>query len=300
MHERAANQVEQFINHLEHERRLSHHTINSYQRDLKQLGRYCDTQALVQWQQLTTRHVRAFVAWRHHQNISGRSLQRELSTLRSFFNYLLREKIVAINPGIGVPAPKRQQRLPRAMDIEQVTRLVEISDETPLALRDRAIFELFYSSGLRLAEMVSLNQFDIDDSDSTLRVTGKGSRTRVVPVGRYASQAMGKWLKVRGQLAKSDEQALFVSRQGKRLSPRSIQQRLKHWARKQGLESNVHPHMLRHSFASHLLESSADLRAVQELLGHADISSTQIYTHLDFQHLARVYDQAHPRARSKK
>lgn len=300
MHESAVNQVEQFINHLVHERRLSHHTVNSYQRDLKQLARYCDSQAVDQWQQLTAKRVRAFVAWRHHQNIGSRSLQRELSALRSFFNYLLREKIVSINPGIGVPAPKRQQRLPKVLDIEQVTRLVEISDDHPLALRDRAIFELFYSSGLRLAEMVSLDRFDIDDSDSTLRVTGKGSRTRIVPVGRFARQAVRDWLKVRPQLAKSDEQALFVSRQGKRLAPRSIQQRLTYWARKQGLDGSVHPHMLRHSFASHLLESSADLRAVQELLGHADISTTQIYTHLDFQHLARVYDQAHPRARRLK
>ena len=299
MHENAANQVEQFINHLQHERRLSHHTISSYQRDLRQLCRYCDNQALTKWPQLTAKHVRAFVAWRHHQNIGSRSLQRELSTLRSFFNYLLREKIVTNNPGVGVPAPKNRQRLPRTMDIEQVTRLVEINDETPLALRDRAIFELFYSSGLRLAEMVSLNQFDISDSDSTLRVTGKGSRTRVVPVGRYARESVEKWLKVRTQLAKSDEQALFVSRQGKRLSSRSMQQRLTYWAKRQGLEGRVHPHMLRHSFASHLLESSADLRAVQELLGHADISTTQIYTHLDFQHLAKVYDQAHPRAKKK-
>lgn len=300
MQENAANWVQRFINHLENERRLSPHTLSNYQHDLKQLTCFCDTNSINNWQQVTVKHVRAYVAWRHRQGIGSRSLQRELSALRSFFNYLLRERVVSNNPGSGVPAPKSKQRLPKAMDIEQVTRLVEIKGDTPLAVRDRAIFELFYSSGLRLAELVALNLFDIEQGDATVRITGKGSKTRVVPVGRYALQAVDEWLRIRSQLASSGESALFVSSRGNRLSPRSVQQRLQYWAQKQGLNSKVHPHMLRHSFASHILESSADLRAVQELLGHADISTTQVYTHLDFQHLAKVYDQAHPRARKQK
>jgi integrase/recombinase XerC len=291
---------ERFLQHLQHERRLSPHTLESYHRDLSRLQEYCDSVAIDDWSSLDSHGVRGFVAWRHRKGAGGRTLQRELSALRSFFNFLLREKVVGGNPGVGVPAPRVEKRLPRALDVDQTGRLLAIHDDSPLALRDRAILELFYSSGLRLAELISLDLESIDRSDATVRVTGKGDKTRVVPVGRMALQALAAWLKERGRFAAPEQRALFVSKEGKRLSPRSVQKRLRQWAIKQGLTTSVHPHMLRHSFASHILESSGDLRAVQELLGHADIATTQIYTHLDFQHLAKVYDQAHPRAHKRK
>lgn len=292
--------LERFFGYLQHERRLSPHTLSNYTRDLTRLTEYCDSMGIADWTGLDSHGVRSFVAWRHRKGVGGRSLQRELSALRSLYNFLLRERVVGSNPGIGVPAPKAEKRLPRALDVDQTGHLLDIHDDSPLALRDKAMMELVYSSGLRLAELISLDLDSIDRSDATVRITGKGSKTRVVPVGRMALQALGQWLRVRGQLASPEQRALFVSKNGKRLSPRSVQQRMREWALKQGLDSRVHPHMLRHSFASHILESSGDLRAVQELLGHADIATTQVYTHLDFQHLAKVYDQAHPRARRRK
>lgn len=292
--------LQRFFTYLQHERRLSPHTLSNYRRDLTRLQAYCEAMGVAEWQALDSHGVRNFVAWRHRQGIGGRSLQRELSALRTLYNFLLRERVVGSNPGIDVPAPKGQRRLPRALDVDQISHLLAIHDDSPLAIRDRTIMELIYSSGLRLAELISLDLESIDRSDSTVRVTGKGSKTRLVPVGRQALEALGQWLRVRGQLASPEQRALFVSRDGNRLSPRSVQQRLRQWSIGQGLGSPVHPHMLRHSFASHILESSGDLRAVQELLGHADIATTQVYTHLDFQHLAKVYDQAHPRARKRK
>jgi integrase/recombinase XerC len=300
MGEEALQWLERFFAYLHNERRLSPHTLSNYHRDLQQLRRFCQQQAIAGWEGLDAFGVRRYVAWRHHQGLGGRSLQRELSAIRSFYNFLLREQVVGSNPAVGVPAPKAEKRLPRALDVDQTGHLLAIDDASPLALRDRAMMELIYSSGLRLAELVSLDTDSIDSADATVRITGKGGKTRVVPVGRAALAAVGDWLKVRGQLAPLDEKALFVSQKGRRIAPRSVQQRLRQWAQKQGLPTRVHPHMLRHSFASHILESSGDLRAVQELLGHADIATTQIYTHLDFQHLARVYDQAHPRARKRK
>jgi integrase/recombinase XerC len=296
----AAQWLDRFFGYLQHERRLSPHTLSNYRRDLTRLRDYCDAMGIDDWQGLDSQGVRSFVAWRHRKGIGGRTLQRELSALRSLYNFLLRERVVGSNPGVGVPAPKAEKRLPRALDVDQTGHLLDIRGDEPLTLRDKAVMEMIYSSGLRLAELVSLDLDSIDRSDATVRITGKGSKTRVVPVGRTALQALGAWLKVRGQLAPPEQRALFVSRDGRRLSPRSVQQRLRQWALKQGLDTRVHPHMLRHSFASHILESSGDLRAVQELLGHADIATTQVYTHLDFQHLAKVYDQAHPRARKRK
>jgi integrase/recombinase XerC len=240
------------------------------------------------------------VAKRHRQEISGKTIQRELSSLRSLFNYLLREGLTENNPAQGIKAPKVKRKLPATLDIDQLSSLLDVTDDNPLSLRDLAILELLYSSGLRLAELVSINLQDIDLKSAQLEVTGKGSKTRQVPIGRKAIEALQQWIKVRGNVAKPEEQALFVSKLGKRIHPRTIQQRLKEWALKHGASRSIHPHLLRHSFASHMLESSGDLRAVQELLGHADISTTQIYTHLDFQHLANVYDKAHPRARRKK
>ncbi|HEY0719895.1 MAG TPA: tyrosine recombinase XerC [Gammaproteobacteria bacterium] len=291
-----AEWVERFLAHLQHQRRLSEHTVANYRRDLLRLDEFADRQSLGAWNELDAMQVRAYVAWRHRNGLGGRSLQRELSALRSFFNYLIGEGVASHNPGVDIPAPRSEKRLPKHLNVDQTARLLEIRADDPLALRDKAIMELFYSSGLRLAELLSLDIDSIDSRDGTLRVTGKGAKSRVVPVGRHALAAIEQWLTVRVVLAPLEQKALFISRTGQRLSARSVQQRLHHWSIKQGIDSSLHPHMLRHSFATHLLESSGDLRAVQELLGHADIATTQVYTHLDFQHLARVYDQAHPRA----
>jgi integrase/recombinase XerC len=219
--------------------------------------------------------------------------------VRSFFGYLVREGIAASNPAVDIRAPKAAKRLPGTLDVDQITQLLQVPGDDALAVRDRAIMELFYSSGLRLAELVGLGLTDIDLADRTVRVLGKGAKTRIVPVGRKACEAIRAWLKERAALAGIDETALFVGRNGERLKPRAIQLRIAQWARRAGLPARVYPHLFRHSFATHLLESSKDLRGVQELLGHADISTTQVYTHLDFAHLARTYDASHPRAKRK-
>ncbi|MET0086458.1 MAG: tyrosine recombinase XerC [Sedimenticola sp.] len=292
--------LDHFLEHLRHERRLAENTLSSYTRDLEKVREWCVQQGITDWSGLDQHQVRAYVATRHRKGISGKSLQRELSSLRSLFRYLLREGQVTSNPAQGVRAPKIQRKLPATLDADQLGSMLDAPAEEPLDLRDLAIMELFYSSGLRLSELVSLNTNDIDFNDTTLEVTGKGSKTRRVPVGRKAQEAIQRWLEVRGEIANIEEPALFVGKRGRRINPRTIQERMKRWAIRQGVSRNIHPHLLRHSFASHLLESSGDLRAVQELLGHADISTTQIYTHLDFQHLAQVYDKAHPRARKKK
>jgi integrase/recombinase XerC len=226
-------------------------------------------------------------------------VQRRLSAVRGYFNYLVREGVVASNPAVEIRAPKAARRLPGTLDVDQITQLLEAPAGDALAVRDRAIMELFYSSGLRLAELVGLGLTDVDLADRTARVLGKGAKTRIVPVGRKACEAIRAWLRERGALAGVDETALFVGRNGTRLKPRAVQLRIAHWARCAGLPSRVYPHLFRHSFATHLLESSKDLRGVQELLGHADISTTQVYTHLDFAHLARTYDASHPRAKRK-
>ena len=289
--------LEAFLKTLQH---LSAHTRQAYQRDLAHLQDYCDKYDIRRWCDLDGRQLRGFVAYRHREGIGGRSLQRNLSAIRAFYRYLLTEGEVKNNPAEGIIAPKSPRKLPKVLDADQTSQLVEIDVDDNLAIRDKAILELIYSSGLRLSELISLNISDIDFADRVLTVTGKGNKTRSVPVGRHALTAVKRWLKTRQTMVSSDESALFISKRGKRISTRSVQQRLKEWAIKQGLPDHVHPHMLRHSFASHMLESSGDLRAVQELLGHADISTTQVYTHLDFQHLAQVYDKAHPRAQRKK
>ena len=295
-----AEPINRFIGHLSHERRLSPHTAAAYRRDLDSFERYCEQQQLNDWNAVDIHHVRAFVSARHRQGLSPRSLQRLLAAIRSFYNYLLREHLARNNPANTVPAPKAQKRLPITLDADQMAQLLEIKGDEPQAVRDRAIMELLYSSGLRLAELIAIKLTDISLSDATVTVTGKGAKTRIVPVGRKAVAALNDWLKVRVQLAKTDDDLLFVGPRGGPLSPRTLQARLKHWGIAQGVQLGIHPHLFRHSFASHLLESSGDLRAVQELLGHANISTTQIYTHLDFQHLAHTYDQAHPRAHKKK
>ena len=294
-----AQRIEQFLHHLNVERRLSPHTLSNYRRDLEQARDFAAGQDLTCWRELTTHHLRALVAARHRAGIGGRSLQRLLSALRSFYQYLLREGMVSANPAVGLRAPKAPRRLPKTLDVDQTARLLEWDSDDPLAIRDRAIMELLYSSGLRLSELLNLEVSDLDLKDGTVRVTGKGRKTRVVPVGRHARSALQQWLGIRATFT-THASMLFLSRRGERLAPRTVQQRLQQWGSKRGLPMRLHPHMLRHSCASHVLESSSDLRAVQELLGHADIATTQIYTHLDFQHLAKVYDNAHPRARKKK
>lgn len=292
--------IDRFLAHLAEERRLSPRTVASYRRDLERLFKFVDDGTIAGWDALDVKAVRAYVATLHHAGLSGRSIQRALSALRSFYRYLAREQLLDHNPARGVAAPRVARALPKTLDVDEVARLLAIPDGEPLLSRDRAIVELLYSSGLRLAELISLNVDDVELRDGVVRITGKGNKTRLVPVGRYAREALRNWLRLRSGMAASQETAMFVSRHGKRLSPRSVQVRLRSLGIRQGLADTVHPHRLRHSFASHLLESSGDLRAVQELLGHANISTTQVYTHLDYQHLAQVYDRAHPRARRKR
>lgn len=288
-----------FLRYLGDERRLSPRTRDAYSRDLAD---FCDWlgEDAPDWSRIGPHQVRSYAAARHRAGLTPKSLQRRLAALRSLFRYLLREGQVANNPADGIRAPKVQRKLPATLDADQLGHLLDLPGDDPLTLRDKAIMELLYSSGLRLSELVAVNLTDIDPREATVEVTGKGRKTRIVPVGRQAMAAIAAWKKVRGNLAKPDEQALFVGQHGRRLGPGGIQGRLARHGVTRGTPRHVHPHLLRHSFASHLLESSGDLRAVQELLGHADISTTQIYTHLDFQHLARIYDQAHPRARKKK
>ncbi len=291
--------IDKFIRHLEFERRLSNLTCKHYQRDIKALAEYCDRYDVPDWKQLDSEHVRAFAAACYRKGLSARSIQRRLSAARTFYRYLLREKHVKKNPVVAVSAPKSGKRLPGNLDADRMARLLDISGKEPIVARDRAILELLYSSGLRLGELIDLDLGDVDLADQTVHVTGKGNKDRIVPVGRQARQAISEWLPLRGEFARGEGKALFVSMQGNRLSPRSVQSRVSYWARRQGIDTKVYPHLFRHSFATHLLESSHDLRGVQELLGHANISTTQVYTHLDFQHLAQIYDKTHPRARRK-
>jgi integrase/recombinase XerC len=286
-----------FLSHLGAERRLSPLTCENYARDVRVL---LDLAADTPLAQLQVHHIRRFLAQLHGRGLGGRSLARMLSAWRSFFHYLARDHGLTQNPCLGLRAPKSPKALPQCLSPDQAHQLLDMATgDEPLAMRDKAMFELFYSSGLRLSEVVGLNPGQIDFAEGTLEVTGKGGKTRIVPVGRLATEAIQAWLPQRELLAQPQEHGLFVGRNGTRLGPRAVQYRLKQWALKQGISSEVHPHVLRHSFASHVLQSSGDLRAVQEMLGHASISTTQVYTHLDFQHLAKVYDAAHPRARKK-
>ncbi len=292
----AQRHLADFLDHLTHERRLAANTAAAYARDIEALIELADTQAL---DKLQVHQIRRFVAQLHARGLDGRSIARMLSAWRGFYRYLARDRGFTANPCVGIRAPKSAKRLPHALSPDEAGRLMNIQDDGVLALRDKAMFELFYSSGLRLSELTSLAPGDIDHADGIVRVTGKGGKTRVVPVGRHALAAVDAWLVPRAELASQGEAALFVNRNGGRLGVRSVELRLKQWAIKAGLDASVHPHMLRHSFASHVLQSSGDLRAVQEMLGHASISTTQVYTSLDFQHLAKVYDAAHPRAKRK-
>ncbi len=285
-----------FLRHAEVERGLAPGTIEAYAEDLQRFADWGAAQSpMVEWSQVRAEHVRAFVAQAHRQGLSGKSLARKLSALRSFFDWLIRERVLGANPARGIRAPKSPRKLPSVLDADQLDALLDFPEGDPLAVRDRAMFELFYSSALRLSELVNLRWHDYDAVEGLVRVLGKGQRTRVVPVGSVAAKALATWQS--DQAPSSPAQPMFTARGERAISVRNVQARLKTWAQRQGVWQRVHPHMLRHSCASHVLESSGNLRAVQELLGHADIATTQIYTHLDFQHLARVYDAAHPRAR---
>ncbi len=288
-----------FLTYLQGERGLSARTIKAYHRDLDQLLRFLATEQISQATQVTQHHIRALIAQQHRRGLGGKSLQRMLSAIRSFYRWMLREGIARNNPATQVRAPKNPRHLPVTLDVDSISQLLDIPCDTPLAIRDKAIMELFYSSGLRLSELAGLHWEQIDLPSGMLTVVGKGNRSRMVPVGRMAAEALLEWRKVRSQFTSFEQPHIFVSRQGNPLATRSIQARIRYWAKRQGLPQNIYPHLLRHSFASHMLESSGNLRAVQELLGHADISTTQVYTHLDFQHLAKVYDKAHPRAKKK-
>ncbi|GAO37214.1 tyrosine recombinase XerC [Sulfuricella sp. T08] len=289
--------LQAFLGHLASERRLSPLTCSNYGRDVTELLRLAGETPL---DQLQVHQIRRFIAQLHGRGLGGKTLARMLSAWRGFYAWLARDHGFASNPCAGMRAPKSVKALPQALSPDEAARLMEIPvDGDPLALRDKAMFELFYSSGLRLSELVNLPLSQIDLAAGMVRVTGKGSKTREVPVGRFALEAVRNWLPEREKLARPEEYALFVGKNGARLTPRAVQYRVKQWALKLGISAEVHPHVLRHSFASHVLQSSGDLRAVQEMLGHANISTTQVYTHLDFQHLAKVYDAAHPRAKKK-
>ncbi|ABA56846.1 tyrosine recombinase XerC subunit [Nitrosococcus oceani ATCC 19707] len=292
--------IQKFFTHLQYERGLSPQTVVSYRRDLAKAIAFCGRNGIGNWQELDAQRVRALVVAHHQAGLSGRSIQRLLSALRSFYVYLQRENIVDHNPAQGISAPKGKRALPPSLDVDQTAQLLNTQPCSDLLLRDQAILELFYSSGLRLAELVGLNLSALDLDTALVRVVGKGAKTREVPLGRRAKVALLAWLPVRAGWINQSQEAVFITRHGRRLSPRAVQKRLRLWGLRQGFDVAIHPHRLRHAFASHLLESSGDLRAVQELLGHADISTTQIYTHLDFQHLAKIYDQTHPRARKKR
>jgi integrase/recombinase XerC len=299
MNEALAGGVQRFLRSLRNERRLSPHTASAYARDLESLLAYCESQGIDAWGTIDSQHVRMFAAQCHRRGLAPRSIQRRLSAVRSFFRHLIREGELRHDPAADVQAPKARKRLPTTLDADTMAKLLTFRGDDRLGVRDKAIMELFYSSGLRLSELLGLDLQDLDLRDRTVRVLGKGGKARIVPVGKEARESLDRWLKERTAIADVGELAVFVGVNGRRLGPRIVQRRIARWAQLQGLPEHVHPHMFRHSFASHLLESSGDLRAVQELLGHANISTTQVYTHLDFQHLARIYDASHPRARRK-
>ncbi len=292
--------IAEFHDYIRQVRRLSPHTCSNYARDLSKFLEFTNRDGLDSADAVHPAHLRRQVAELHRKGLGGKSIQRYLSAVRSLYTFLNRQRRSNSNPAVGIRPPKTPRKLPNTLDVDRVTQLLDFESDDWLSLRDKAMLELFYSSGLRLAELVGCNIDDLDLSDASIKVTGKGSKSRILPLGSYAISALKAWLKVRNDIPSADAQALFLSQRGNRIHPRSVQARLSKIAKWRGSDQQVHPHMLRHSFASHMLESSGDLRNIQELLGHADISTTQIYTHLDFQHLAKVYDSAHPRARKRR
>jgi integrase/recombinase XerC len=292
----ASPHVEDFLSHLQIERRMSAHTLDAYRRDLDALVAWTAAQGIDDLATVHTEQLRAFIAAEHRRGLSPKSLQRRLSACRSCYQWLLKHGRIAASPAAGIRAPKAPRKLPQVLDVDEAVQLVELPTDAPLGVRDRAILELFYSSGLRLSELCALRWRDLDLADGLVTVLGKGSKQRSVPVGSHARKALEDW---RRESQGQPDAPVFPGRGGATITPRAVQIRLQRLAQRQGLFKRVHPHLLRHSFASHVLESSGDLRGVQELLGHADIATTQIYTHLDYQHLAKVYDGAHPRAKRK-
>jgi integrase/recombinase XerC len=291
-----AADLQHFYRFLQSEKQFSPHTLKAYQRDISRLMIFIEAQQITAWGLLDEQHIRQFISQLHRQGMGGKSIQRLLSSLRRLFRYLQTSHLISSNPASHVRAPKSERRLPEVMHPQQIQQLLHTRSEQPLELRDHAILELLYAGGLRLSELISLNLEDIDWASRQLQVLGKGRKQRHCPFGRAADTALKKWLKCRDNLVKGDEKSLFVSKSGNRLSASSIRARIHKLCREKGIEQRVYPHLMRHSFASHMLEASQDLRAVQELLGHAHLKTTQIYTHLDFQQLARTYDAAHPRA----
>ncbi len=291
--------AEKYLATLTHERRLSALTVKHYRRDLVLLEALCaETQQPRALSALLDTDIRRYAAMLHSRGLAPRSIARVLSGWRGFYTFLTRDA-GGVNPAAAIKAPKAAKRLPETLSPDEAVRLVSFEDDSPTGIRDRAIFELIYSCGLRVSELTNLDRLHIDLAASEARVTGKGNKTRIVPMGRHAVSAIKAWLTLRDAITHRADDALFVGTSGKRITPRVVQTHIKHWAARQGINVDPHPHMLRHSFASHVLQSSGDLRAVQEMLGHASIASTQVYTHLDFQHLAKVYDVAHPRAKKK-
>ncbi len=290
--------IEEYKKFISFEKRLSPSSVKSYLRDINSLLELNKNKELVSY---SIEDIRKNIAVLHSKGLGGKSLSRAISSWRGLFNFLIHKYGFKKNPTLGIKAPKSKKSLPQTLSVDQTLKLVDIKDDSFLGLRDHAILELFYSSGLRLSELTKLNKSDLDFNSGTITLVGKGEKERIVPFGSFASKAIKKWLEIRKRITNlnSDNEILFLSKGAKKLTSRAIQYRLKFWAIKQGVPENVHPHLLRHSFASHLLQSSQDLRAVQELLGHSNISTTQIYTHLDFQHLSKIYDKAHPRAKKK-
>ena len=295
-HATRASHIDAFLSSLHG---CSPRTIEGYRRDLRQFDHWLRALDVTAWAAIDAHCIRRYVASRHHAGAGGTTIARNLSALRAWFRHLAERGVVAANPVQGIRPPKTPRRLPRTLDVEQVTSLIEQPATTLLEVRDRTMWEVLYSCGLRVSELVGLDLTDVDLAAAEARVLGKGRKQRLVPVGRFALAQLQQWLPLRAGLAMPTETAIFVNQRGCRLTTRAVQQRLRRWGLAHGLDLHLHPHMLRHSFASHLLESSGDLRAVQELLGHANITTTQIYTHLDFQHLANVYDAAHPRAKRR-
>jgi integrase/recombinase XerC len=291
--------LQSFLDYLCHEKGLSPHTQKNYLQQLMAMAHHLNNMGVETWQQVDAAWVRQLASKGMRDGMKASSLATRLSSLRSFFDFLILRGELYANPAKGISAPKKQRPLPKNIDVDEMNQLLDIEGTDPLSIRDRAMMEMLYGAGLRLAELVDINVKDIDLDSGELRVIGKGSKERKVPFSGQAREWVGKWLTERGTLAHADEIALFVSQRGGRISHRNLQKRMEQWGQKQAIASHVSPHKLRHSFATHILESSNNLRAVQELLGHENIATTQIYTHLDFQHLAQVYDQAHPRAKKR-
>ncbi len=291
--------LERFYEYLRSEKGLSLHTQRNYKQQLETMAQHLSQLGLKDWSQVDAAWVRQLASKGMREGMKASSLATRLSSLRSFFDFLMLRGEMSANPARGVSAPRKQRPLPKNLDVDEVGQLLEVNEDDPLSVRDRAMMELMYGAGLRLAELVSIDVRHIGLSSGELRVVGKGDKERKVPFSGMAAEWVGKWLKLRSGLADPSEPALFVSKLGTRISHRNVQKRMAEWGQKQAVASHISPHKLRHSFATHVLESSNNLRAVQELLGHENISTTQIYTHLDFQHLAQVYDQAHPRAKKK-